>query len=1618
MKNLKHLVLNAQLCLLAALAPMQLSHAQVIAPEQASFEPVDATDMVNLLTGDMSWNLPLLQVPSPEGGYPITLFYHGGIGMMQESSWVGLGWNINPGSINRSVSGIADDVKNSQKIVYAYDPGEEYSSTSVGVGVTFGAYTSGLRVGYTGTWGGMNGNRSFSGTVSLGVGVLYVSQSMHYNTHNKSSYASIGLQMPIADLGENMTVVGSVSYDGDIVSFGAGVSVAEKSGKKNVFSGVDHYNGISLFSIRSSGHNANFTSMGMSATEMITSPGLGVNVIEDSWGFQSPPIPIVPGISVDFSFSSYFFKWWIDYERTVYNFGTLYSLQGGGYSQGLQKSRRQTDFYANDPNKSMDVNEMQNTKSKISNLTQNEAAASFMYPAYDQYNVYSQGLSGTMQVSLLTPSVLCGERRILQAQHSNDKNPNFFREVWYATDFLKNLNTNYNQPHYPLPQKHQFRFLGTNSSYYRFLPPHYNSPHKNELNYGNANQITSLNGNTTYNSTLKKIAFGKHIEYFLNSNINSGEAYSRGFMECEELHLKRNNFLAHPGNSSNEKKVLSTNPDGIGAFYIIKEDGLKYHYSLPVYQFESFNNSWNHFDDRKWVTMIHTDPTAINWLLTAITGPDYVDNLDNLVGQGDLGYWVKFSYGLWTDGFIDRSPMDGHKRIGEFEYDDEGNVSNQDEITEESFASRRQIYYLNTISTRTHTALFIKDLKYDYFSANSFKITGRYNLIGYKDEDGNLSKVHRGQVSHNCLVTPSFQPTLMLKELILIKNEDLENISLSLSDGGNSLPVSWNYFGEVILYSNNSTPPITYDYDYLNEYDSKRQLHHSHPFWSTTLSQISKVYNKYFGMNYQFNILDVKDIDTKRSLIEEKALKHIVFNYDYSLKKNKILPAGSIPVNQGKGSLTLKSVSIEGKGSVKILPSYNFLYQKNPDVDTTKLDYWGYKEEHDQDSWSLTEIEEPIGAKTKFIYESDHITSIVHRGWMQTVNSPQFPNEGGIRVREVSRYDAAKSTKTEYIYKKGVAPMTPYSLNGFVPFASLQAGPIVIYGEVDVIHKNQSNQYQNITTYSFDNNYNGKLLFEELPDYIGDTEVIKSRTRRTVVHNKLSSFGNLKSIVVKNIHNVPLTTVEFNYPSGHLSNYSQGIYQESHVSTKIAYGLSEYKNNQSNNSITSHYEEFVKKYSVSSIIDYPNIVSSIVETDHISGLKTITRDLSYDFLSGQPVKSENIDSHKTSLISVTQLAYKTYLQMGPLIGTIGNIDYNKKNMLSPIHGQYSYIGSEGLSNLISASKTTYNSSWNYLTLDANGYLEVSSLGMPSIFRVSETFSLITPRSIDGRYLSTWADFVIGNSNPMWKNHSKEEIYDKYSHPVQYKNSSGVFSSNHIEPRSGYISSKAVNSNIFSFTHSSFEHSNQNAPLDNIIEGNVQILSSGSSLTAHSGEKYISVPSSSNNSLPIFKQRQKSDGNGLMTGIEYTLSAWVNAPANSNAKLNIRVLGNGGQINQTVSKGFNDPSNLIVGSWRQLTLKITVPPNYTTTNSNEDLRVYVSDNSTPVFIDDFRVAPSNSIVEGFVYDRSTGWLIYRLDNNNFYTRTVYDTEGRVTAVFKETPSGERKVNEFQYNYSRN
>src|SRR5437762_7426842 len=100
--------------------------------------------MVNLLTGDMTYNLPLLEVPGPSGGYPISLSYHAGIQTNEDASWVGLGWTLNPGAINRNVNGYPDDWQAFNSTTRTYWSGG--SQTTYSPGVSIGLANSPLSV--------------------------------------------------------------------------------------------------------------------------------------------------------------------------------------------------------------------------------------------------------------------------------------------------------------------------------------------------------------------------------------------------------------------------------------------------------------------------------------------------------------------------------------------------------------------------------------------------------------------------------------------------------------------------------------------------------------------------------------------------------------------------------------------------------------------------------------------------------------------------------------------------------------------------------------------------------------------------------------------------------------------------------------------------------------------------------------------------------------------------------------------------------------------------------------------------------------------------------------------------------------------------------------------------------------------------------------------------------------------------------------------------------------------------------------------------------------------------------------------------------------------------------
>ncbi|MCD8518784.1 MAG: hypothetical protein LRY32_04060 [Flavobacterium sp.] len=225
---------------LPSLFPVNLLYASnngPAAPEAQGFEPVTATDMVNLSSGDMSYVLPVMDV----NGFPISLSYHGGIPLDLESSWVGLGWNLNTGAINRDVSATPDDWNGGKSLDFIkYEKTETQYTVNVGVGVGKAA-----EIGVGMSWGS---NKSMTGSVFASVGI----------TDNFGASASIDTDGNYG-LGVN---AGTKNDSGSNFGGGIGVSGNLNGGKINVGLGA----GVKTSSGLTVGMGTSLTSGGFSGS--------------------------------------------------------------------------------------------------------------------------------------------------------------------------------------------------------------------------------------------------------------------------------------------------------------------------------------------------------------------------------------------------------------------------------------------------------------------------------------------------------------------------------------------------------------------------------------------------------------------------------------------------------------------------------------------------------------------------------------------------------------------------------------------------------------------------------------------------------------------------------------------------------------------------------------------------------------------------------------------------------------------------------------------------------------------------------------------------------------------------------------------------------------------------------------------------------------------------------------------------------------------------------------------------------------------------------------------------------------------------------------------------------
>jgi hypothetical protein len=581
-------------------------------PEFTSFEPVDVTDMVNLPTGDFTYVLPLGEVKGPAGvGYPVVLSYHAGIENEQEASWVGLGWTLNVGAINRQVVGFPDDYFYAKSSSYLLNPGESGSSTTLGLG--WGGFD--VKLGWTNKgFQGITGfGKSFVG-INVGydrmqgahVGLNYGPFGMSFGQGKAPSYSvGAGINSGAANIGADMSFGG-----GQEPVFCAHVGLMNKS----LFSIASKNDG----SIRGSylGHapgiNSAYSDKGMKVYEnsecfsLFGPYGISLSYASYSWGWRYQEMHLCQGYGYLYHSSK------LDFIEETYDplLPDYYSKYGNSqpwkYQEFLQT--------VNGPLAKKSIENATTTMpgtgfnpfiyvQKFDDKLEYINSCDVNLPAQDIYAVSGQGISGV-----------------------------------FKPFALKSLNTCFSS-----------------------------APEKDGLFYKDSANKVPFNNNPMHFSPFYKdgIVFKMISENAMNlvDDADLGnDSYSSN--DLMNIHIKDNGAGKVTGTQITPLFGTRKADYCLEGFIVTDVEGKRYYYTLPLKSFSQIIVSSSSpmvpqslIANSGFSYVNNSEPYATTWLLTAITGPDYVKIKGNinsvdedlnygalLPWEGDLGYWVKFNY--------------------------------------------------------------------------------------------------------------------------------------------------------------------------------------------------------------------------------------------------------------------------------------------------------------------------------------------------------------------------------------------------------------------------------------------------------------------------------------------------------------------------------------------------------------------------------------------------------------------------------------------------------------------------------------------------------------------------------------------------------------------------------------------------------------------------------------------------------------------------------------------------------------------------------------------------------------------------------------------------------------
>jgi len=803
------LILLSQICAPIATYALTGGPSQ---PEVQSFEPIGTSDMVDVSSGDFNYNIPLLDV----GGYPINISYHSGIGMDQEASWVGLGWNINPGVVNRNMRGLPDDFSGEQVV----------KQFNIQPDVTFG--------------GSFGTNFQYAGLplpFDLNIGYTL---GMYYN-----NYRGIGFEASI-----NPSISASVKNMG-LLNAGLGLSASSQNGATlspslglsetthNADRNDDITNSLSIGASYNSRTGLKALTFSASSDNKTYSPS-------KSYKSDYPEGAINGGSSISFANPTYV----PNISMPMNNYSVTLSGTIGAELLGGHPNERITGYYTQqslaqantsapafgyfysqnsnaDPNALLDFN-----REKDGSFNENTPALPLTNFSYDIYSVSGQGIGGMYKPCR-------SDVGVVYDNHAENKSVGGSLGLEFGVGDLAHfgldLNVNISNTKSGVWSDHNdaitdLGFKGYNSAIPVYEPFYFKNVGEKTADPDNffneiggfspvrvalddrSMDIPSKRGLST--STDDGVTYPTYDIARTKRNRRNQEISFLSAIEAKHIGLDtamksftKNNFTSSPTYITRVDNA-NRHSQHVSEITATREDGARYVYGIPAYntsqkevslnvasddhtyvgttgiiQYSAGQNSTGNTEGLDHYYSSTTLPGyAHSYLLTAILSPDYVDLTGNGPSVDDLGSYTYFTYTRLYGG---STPFQWRTPIGTRNANyNEGLKSDRNDDKGNYVYGKKEIWYMHTIESKDYVA--------------QFTLGNRHDALGVTDEDGDLDGGSTPAAPMQYLISISLYSkdnmTIPIKTVHFTYNNELCGGALNNASGDGKLTLKKIYF--------------------------------------------------------------------------------------------------------------------------------------------------------------------------------------------------------------------------------------------------------------------------------------------------------------------------------------------------------------------------------------------------------------------------------------------------------------------------------------------------------------------------------------------------------------------------------------------------------------------------------------------------------------------------------------------------------------------------------------------------------------------------------------------------------------------------------------------------------